>query len=359
MKTGSRVTGLVALALALSLTAGCSGGIDSNDVPGKDVKTSAANVPDAAVGHVPSLRPELFTQVSGPEAALNDDSFFPEAYLEGPAFDRKGEFLYFTENTKIYRLRMSDRNLETIATYPGASLSSIAIHKDGRLFVASISDKSLNGGGRLFSINPDGSGYHEIAASTADKPINPDDLVFDRKGNLYWTDQRGEVLHPQGHVFKTSPDGQQTEVVTDNLTTPNGIALTPDDSQLIVNEFQTGKIIAIGIDGEGKVSDGPFGKNITLSHQFEPQIRVDSNEVDSEGNVYIGSYGKGTGYVINAAGDLVANLEFPDPKGYKFLCNFSIRPGTNEAFAVAGGSKGLAIYTFESLDPGMTLYAQQ
>lgn len=314
---------------------------------------------ESDVGEVPTLRPQVFAEVGGPEAANAGDSAWPQAYLEGPAFDRNGEHLYFTENTRVYRLRMSDKKLETVATYPGAALSSIAIHKDGRLFVAAISDKSLNGGGRMFSINSDGSDYREIAASTPDKPINPDDLVFDRNGNLYWTDFRGDALRPEGHVFRTSSDLQHTEIVVDKITQPNGIALTPDESHLVVNEFPTGRIITIGLNGDGKVSNGPFGRNVIAIHHFDPQILVDSNEVDAKGNIYVGSWGKGAGYVIDGAGNLVANLVFPDPEGYSLICNFAIRPGTNEAFAVAGGSKGLAIYSFKSLAPGSKLYAHQ
>ena len=64
--------------------------------------------------------------------------------------------------------------------------------------------------------------------------MGPNDLVYDSKGNLFFTDPPYGLLDgdndklkeiPYNGVYKLSPDGN-VEVLVKNLTRPNGISLS-------------------------------------------------------------------------------------------------------------------------------------
>ena len=72
---------------------------------------------------------------------------------------------------------------------------------------------------------------------------SPNDLVYDSRGNLYFTDPPfglpQQFDDPQREldfsgVFRLSPDGR-LELLTEELSAPNGLALTPDQKTLVVS----------------------------------------------------------------------------------------------------------------------------
>jgi len=95
---------------------------------------------------------------------------------------------------------------------------------------------------------------------------SPNDLVYDARGNLYFTDPpyglEGGVDSPlkeldfQG-VYRLSADGELALLV-DSLTRPNGIALSPDESTLYVavSDPQRAWWVAYDLSEDGSVSNG-------------------------------------------------------------------------------------------------------
>src|SRR5690606_34322118 len=62
----------------------------------------------------------------------------------------------------------------------------------------------------------------------------PNDLVFDLSGKLYFTDQGDTDLNdPTGRVFRRNLDGSLDKLLS-NVPSPNGIALSPDETRLYV-----------------------------------------------------------------------------------------------------------------------------
>jgi gluconolactonase len=60
------------------------------------------------------------------------------------------------------------------------------------------------------------------------------DLVFDSRGNLYFTDQGQTGMHdPTGRVYRLSPDGK-LDLLFSNGPSPNGLVLSPDENVLLV-----------------------------------------------------------------------------------------------------------------------------
>jgi len=121
---------------------------------------------------------------------------------------------------------------------------------DGRLLVVSASDR------RLLRMEPDGSLVtHADLAGVSDKPWN--DIVVDGRGNAYVDNigfdfPAGEFA--PGIIALVTPDGSARQVA-DGLAFPNGIAVTRDNSTLIVAESYAAKLTAFDIAADGGLSN--------------------------------------------------------------------------------------------------------
>jgi sugar lactone lactonase YvrE len=121
---------------------------------------------------------------------------------------------------------------------------------DGRLLIVSASD------GRLLRREPDGSLVtHAELSGLADHPWN--DIVVDGRGDAYVNnvgfDFPGGEFAP-GIVALAGADGSARQVA-DGLAFPNGMAVTPDNSTLIVAESYGNKLTAFDIGADGSLSN--------------------------------------------------------------------------------------------------------
>ncbi len=121
---------------------------------------------------------------------------------------------------------------------------------DGRLLIVSSSD------GLLLRREPDGSLVtHADLSALADHPWN--DIVVDGRGNAYVNntgfDFPGGEFAP-GTIALATPDGSARQVA-DGVAFPNGMAVTPDNSTLIVAESYGNKLTAFDIAADGSLSN--------------------------------------------------------------------------------------------------------
>ena len=120
---------------------------------------------------------------------------------------------------------------------------------DGRLLIVSASRR------QLLRTEPDGSlVVHSDLAGISEKPWN--EIVVDGRGNAYLNNigfdfPDGEVV--PGIIAKVTPDGAVAQVA-DNVAFPNGMAVTPDNSTLIVAESYAKRLTAFDIAGDGGLS---------------------------------------------------------------------------------------------------------
>lgn len=116
--------------------------------------------------------------------------------------------------------------------------------------------------------------FTTIAADYNGKKLNsPNDAVFDKNGNLYFTDppygleflmnDPAKELDFQG-VYKTDKNGK-TILLTDELSRPNGIAFSPDETKLYVANSDPENAIwmVYDVDNIGKISNGKVFFDVT------------------------------------------------------------------------------------------------
>ena len=120
----------------------------------------------------------------------------------------------------------------------------------------------------------------------------PNDIVFDRKGNMWFTDlgkARARDLD-RGAIYWAKPDGSEIREVIQPFTTPNGIGLSPDEKTLYVAETEGGRLFAYDIVGDGEVELLPYPKSLNGGRYVTSDTgmrRFDSLAVEDCGNVCV------------------------------------------------------------------------
>src|SRR3954471_10142288 len=137
---------------------------------------------------IPPSERGLQTVVAEPWFQVSDKGLV----LEGPAFDRDGNLLFCdVSGGRVLRLT-PDKRLSTVVSLDRLGPGGLAVHKDGRIFIAAMD--LAKGVGSILAVEPDGSGMRTVVPPEAG--YMPNDLVFEARGGFYFTDFRGASTKP-------------------------------------------------------------------------------------------------------------------------------------------------------------------
>ena len=158
-----------------------------------------------------------------------------------------GDRLYFSDWSagEVVAVDLAGRS-EVIARVASLPLCTAWL-PDGRLVIVSSPD------GRLLRREPDGS---LVTHANLGQP-GWNDIVADGRGNIYvnragFNPMAGEEVRP-GFVFLVAPDGSVRQVA-DGIEFPNGMAVTADNSTLIVADSYRHSLVAFDIGSDGALS---------------------------------------------------------------------------------------------------------
>jgi gluconolactonase len=177
-----------------------------------------------------------------------------------------------------------------------------------------------HGGRRVTRTEIDGS-ITVIADSYQGKRLNsPNDVVVKSDGTIWFTDPPYGIMSDyEGHksrqeqktcnVYRFDPKGGKLTVVVDDFDRPNGLAFSPDESELYVADSACAHepekprhIRAFKVNRNGTLSGGK--PRFILKQGFPDGLRV-----DTEGNVWTSA---GSGVDCFAPnGDLLGRINFP------------------------------------------------
>lgn len=306
---------------------------------------------------IPLSERDLPTAVAEPYFKVGDGG---NMALEGPGFDRQGN-LFFLDIYAGRVLRLTpDRQLTTIFTDKDLHPAGLAIHKDGRIFLAGLGPIGASGSfeaGTVIAIDSNGGNRQVIVPNTG--KYLADDLAFDNAGGIYFTDFRGTSTQPDGGVYYVSPDFRSVVPVIPKLGAANGIAVSPDNKVLWSSEFATGRIHRADMASPGVV--GRWGTSIP--YQFVGRA-PDSMRTDADGNLYVAAYHQGRLLVLSPAGVPIGQILVPGREEDKFLkvTSMAFVPGTNELVILARDElkkTGAMIFKARGFAKGPTLFSHQ
>ena len=191
-------------------------------------------------------------------------------FTEGPAANAKGE-VFFTDipNSKSYRIGLDGKVTEFIAdTKKG---NGQAFGPDGRLHLVA-------GESKILAFDPAGKAT-EIASD-----ITGNDLTVLANGNIYVTEPLTEG-GKSSYVWLIKPDGSK-QIVDKGLKFANGVAVSPDQSLLYVDDSRSHWVFSYQIQPDGTL------KNKQRYYQLHvPDTADDSGadgmEVDNAGRLYV------------------------------------------------------------------------
>jgi gluconolactonase len=228
-------------------------------------------------------------------------------FTEGPVWDIQKDCLYFTDFQNNLIMRWKEE--EGVIRYRENSNRAIGLSMDARGRIVSAESASQ---GIAYA---DREKSFLIAGTFEGKKFNsPNDVVVSKKGEFFFTDPFSTALARKREidfngVFAATPQGV-VRLIYDGLGRPNGIAFSPDETILYVNDTNLQQIFAFQLREDGSASK--IGILVTLDKSYGIGA-ADGMKVDIEGNIYV--TGPGGVWVIAPDGVPIAILKSPENVG--------------------------------------------
>jgi gluconolactonase len=243
------------------------------------------------------------------------------AWSEGPVWDPRNDCLLFSDvpNNVVFKWKEGVGTREFLlpsgytGTDPagGQGSNGLTLDVGGRLLLCEHGDR------RVARLEKDGT-KTTLAEYYLFRRLNsPNDLVLDAEGNLYFTDPpyglKGGDAAPDKElmfsgVYRLSRYGKLT-LLTKELSRPNGIALSPDDRTLYVNNSDPARpiIMAYDLALDGTISNGRvFFDTRPLAADQTRKGLPDGLRVDKLGNVF--TTGPGGVLVVSPEGKHLGSI---------------------------------------------------
>lgn len=227
--------------------------------------------------------------VSEPIQELADGFGGAHGPAEGPLWWHEAGYLLFSDIHNNKRMKYQPGGGVSLFHEPTNRANGLTRDLQGRLIACEHDSR------RVTRQEADGS-ITVIANSFQGRQLNrPNDVVVKSDGCLYFTDPWTSPWAPQqwdlqySGVYRVTPDLGTMSLLTDDFVLPNGLAFSPDESVLYINDSRRGHIRAFDVMPTGmlaKQSDRVFAD----LRGDEPGV-PDGMKVDVEGNVYCGGSG--------------------------------------------------------------------
>jgi gluconolactonase len=224
-------------------------------------------------------------------------------FTEGPVWDPLG-FIYVSDEeiNKIFRVYADGHKEELIALGdPDGNTFDLR----GRLLDCASVLRAI------IRISLDGK-YTVLADNYQGMKFNsPNDVVIGPDGAIYFTDPTLDL--PQGQKQETPfqgvyrlDDKGNVQLLTKELTQPNGIAFSPDGTKLYIDDSDQRNIRVYDF-ANGAISNGRiFGDEHGEKHEGVP----DGMKIDQTGNIFV-TGPKGI-WVWDPAGNHIGTIEMPE-----------------------------------------------
>ncbi len=234
-------------------------------------------------------------------------------FTEGPVWHPAG-YLLFSDIPASIIYRWEPGKPAIPWRNPSGNSNGLTFDRQGRLIACE------HGNRRVSRTQVDGS-VVAVATHYQGKRLNsPNDVVVRSDGSIFFTDPPYGIKPEQKElpfhgVYRIAPDGS-LHLLVDDFDRPNGLAFSPDEKTLYVDDTTRRQIRAFDVAPDGSLSNGRIFAQMVSEMQGGP----DGMKIDVQGNIYC--TGPGGIWVYRPSGELVgiiagpqlpANLAFGGP----------------------------------------------
>lgn len=240
-------------------------------------------------------------------------------FTEGPVWCNGALLFSDIPNQRIARWRRLPEGPE-LTTFATGMSNGLTLDRDGSVLVAG------HNGRRVSRVAAHGV-RTTLAEQFQGKRLNsPNDIVVKSDGSIYFTDPPYAVqpstpgmARPEGWwkapipgkeqpcngVYRLTPDGT-LHLLVDDFALPNGLAFSPDESILYIDDSAHKHIRALDVRPDGTLTNS----RILLDTASDDPGVPDGLKVDLQGNVFC--TGPGGTWVCSANGTLLGRIILPE-----------------------------------------------
>ncbi len=227
-------------------------------------------------------------------------------FTEGPVWFAERAHLLFSDIPGNRIVKLTSNHVVSTFRSPSQNANGLTRDREGRLVACE------HGTRRVTRTERDGS-ITIIAERFAGKRLNsPNDVVVKRDGAVYFTDPPYAITpaqqeQPVQGVFRVSPDGAGISLVVADLEKPNGLAFSPDEGRLYIdNSAGNRSVYVYDVTADGSLRNGRVFCDMNVREPGSP----DGMKVDVAGNVFC--TGPGGVWVLDDRGTHLGTIVLPE-----------------------------------------------
>ena len=227
-------------------------------------------------------------------------------FTEGPIWFSEGAYLLFSDIPANIIYQLDEQEKLTIFRKPSGNANGLTIDTQSRLI-------ACEHGNRRVSRTEKNGTISILADAYKGKRLNsPNDVVVKRDGAIYFTDppygiKASQQELPFQAVFRISPDGAQLDIATTELSRPNGLAFSPDETKLYVDDSSERRHIKVfDVHTDGSLSKGAVFIDMNCKKKGAP----DGMKLNQNGQIFC--TGAGGVWVISPRGEHLGTIATPE-----------------------------------------------
>jgi gluconolactonase len=224
---------------------------------------------------------------------------------EGPVWWKEAGYLLFSDIGNDRRMKYAPGQGTSVVKEPANRANGLTRDGQGRLVAAEHETR------QVARYDPNGS-VTVIANRYQGKRLNrPNDVVVKSDGAIYFTDPFNRPPEPPEQweqpvagIYRVAPALGAITLLVDSFVFPNGLAFSPDEGVLYINDSMRRQIRAFDVMPNGLLAIGTERLVADLGGS-EPG-NPDGMKVDSAGNIYCG--GSGGIYILDPNGKKLGRI---------------------------------------------------
>ena len=232
-------------------------------------------------------------------------------FTEGPVWDRSNHCLIFSDIPADTMFTYTAADGVRVFRQPSHFSNGLTIDHEGRLLACEHRTR------RVTRTDPQGT-IEVLATHYQGKCLNsPNDIIVTHDGAIIFTDPHygleeglggpAEQEQPHRGVYRLIP-GQEPVLLTDLLDAPNGLALSPDESILYVDDSIHQHIRVFRVNSDWTLSGGDV--LVELKPKEGQEGNPDGLKLDADGHIFC--TGPNGIWVLNPDGAVLARINMPE-----------------------------------------------